>query len=165
MRLLRPDLLVCVIALTLFQAAPALACTVTPALFQDTLDAAHAYHIRPLFLVSMFWTESLYCDGAKSSAGAIGIGQLMPATAKSLHVNPWDPHQNIYGSARYFRGLLDHFSDNYTLALAAYNAGPSAVRRWGGVPPYPETVAHIHTVYHIYKQLEQRYGADFASTR
>src|SRR6056297_639312 len=89
--------------------------------------------------------ESAYQQNAVSSAGAIGLGQLMPATARELGVNPRDPLQNLDGSARYLAMMLEAFSDP-KLALAAYNAGPDAVRRYSGIPPYRETRNHVARV-------------------
>jgi len=86
--------------------------------------------------------ESAYRQGAVSSAGAIGLGQLMPATARDLGVDPRDPLQNLDGSARYLAMMLELFGDQ-RLALAAYNAGPDAVRRYNGIPPYRETQNHV----------------------
>ncbi|ARU01609.1 lytic transglycosylase domain-containing protein [Yoonia vestfoldensis] len=78
--------------------------------------------------------ESAYRQDAISSAGAIGLGQLMPATARNLGIDPRDPLQNLDGSARYLAMMLETFGDPH-LALAAYNAGPDAVRQHGGIPP------------------------------
>ncbi len=86
--------------------------------------------------------ESAYRQDAISSAGAIGLGQLMPATARDLGVDPRDPLQNLDGAARYLAMMLDTFGDP-RLALAAYNAGPEAVRKHGGIPPYREPQAHV----------------------
>lgn len=89
--------------------------------------------------------ESAYNPRALSGAGAIGLGQLMPETARVLGVDPHDPRQNLDGSARYLLMMLDRFGDS-RLALAAYNAGPEAVDRHGGIPPYRETMGHVAKV-------------------
>lgn len=89
--------------------------------------------------------ESAYNPRALSGAGAIGLGQLMPDTARVLGVDPHDPRQNLDGSARYLLMMLDRFGDS-RLALAAYNAGPEAVDRHGGIPPYRETMGHVAKV-------------------
>ncbi len=86
--------------------------------------------------------ESRWNPNAVSHKGAVGLGQLMPATARGLGVDPRDPRQNLDGSARYLKRQYDSFKD-WRLALAAYNAGPEAVRRYGGVPPYAETQAYV----------------------
>jgi soluble lytic murein transglycosylase-like protein len=90
--------------------------------------------------------ESDYDPTCRSSAGAMGLMQLMPGTARGLGVtNAWDPAQNVAGGARYLREQLDTFGD-LSLALAAYNAGPGAVRRYDGVPPYDETQTYVRRV-------------------
>lgn len=89
--------------------------------------------------------ESAYNPRALSGAGAIGLGQLMPDTAQALGVDPHDTRQNLDGSARYLLMMLDRFGDS-RLALAAYNAGPEAVDRHGGIPPYRETMGHVAKV-------------------
>ena len=97
--------------------------------------------------------ESAYRQDAVSSAGAIGLGQLMPATARDLGVDPRDPLQNLDGSARYLAMMLETFGDP-RLALAAYNAGPDAVRQYGGIPPYRETQNHVARVMAVVARLE-----------
>ncbi|MEQ8897151.1 MAG: lytic transglycosylase domain-containing protein [Roseovarius sp.] len=97
--------------------------------------------------------ESAYRQDAVSSAGAIGLGQLMPATARDLGVDPRDPLQNLDGSARYLAMMLEAFGDT-SLALAAYNAGPDAVRQYSGIPPYRETQNHVARVMAIVARLE-----------
>ena len=97
--------------------------------------------------------ESAYRQDAVSSAGAIGLGQLMPATARDLGVDPREPLQNLDGSARYLSMMLETFGDP-RLALAAYNAGPDAVRQYGGIPPYRETQNHVARVMAVVARLE-----------
>lgn len=97
--------------------------------------------------------ESGYRQAAVSSAGAIGLGQLMPATASDLGVDPNDPLQNLDGSARYLAMMLQEFGDP-RLALAAYNAGPEAVRRSRGIPPFPETQNHVARVLRVARRLQ-----------
>ncbi len=97
--------------------------------------------------------ESAYRQDVISSAGAIGLGQLMPATARDLGVDPRDPLQNLDGSARYLAMMLETFGDP-RLALAAYNAGPDAVRQYGGIPPYRETQNHVARVMAVVARLE-----------
>ncbi|MEL6286241.1 MAG: lytic transglycosylase domain-containing protein [Pseudomonadota bacterium] len=97
--------------------------------------------------------ESAYRQDAVSNAGAIGLGQLMPATARDLGVDPRNPLQNLDGSARYLAMMLEAFGDP-RLALAAYNAGPDAVRQYGGIPPYRETQNHVARVMAVVARLE-----------
>ena len=93
--------------------------------------------------------ESAFDPAALSSAGAIGLGQLMPGTAADLGVDPHDPRQNLHGSARYLLMQMDVFG-TAELALAAYNAGPEAVARYGGIPPFNETRTHVSRVIAIF---------------
>lgn len=97
--------------------------------------------------------ESGYKTNARSPVGAIGLGQLMPATAKDLDVDPHDWRQNLDGSARYLLMMLVKFEDS-RLALAAYNAGPNAVERYSGIPPYQETQKHVSRVLTVFNRLE-----------
>lgn len=115
------------------------------------LEASAKYGVDPGLVKSMMMAESSGNPNALSSAGAMGLMQLMPATAESLGItNPWDPAQNIMGGTRYLRGLLDRFGDP-ELAVAAYNAGPGAVRKFNGVPPYPETQGYVARVMSNWK--------------
>ena len=92
--------------------------------------------------------ESAFNPDARSSVGAIGLGQLMPGTADLLGVDPYDPEDNLHGSARYLLAQLEDFG-SADLALAAYNAGPEAVREYGGIPPYAETEGHVAKVLRL----------------
>lgn len=104
------------------------------------------------FFQAMVKIESNYSHSAVSRAGAVGLAQLMPTTAVYLGVDASDPIQNLDGGARY---LLEQMADfeNLTLALAAYNAGPEAVRKYGGVPPFDETQSHIVKVMAAYDRI------------
>lgn len=97
--------------------------------------------------------ESAYSVSARSQVGAIGLGQLMPETARDLNVDPHNWQQNLDGSARYLLMMLVQFGDA-RLALAAYNAGPDAVTRNNGIPPYRETQNHVSRVLAVFNRLE-----------
>ncbi len=105
-----------------------------------------------MFFRANIEVESGYNPKALSHVGAIGLGQLMPGTASVLGVNPHDMHQNLDGSARYMLMLLGRFGSK-ELALAGYNAGPEAVSKHGGIPPYRETIGHVRKVMAIYNRL------------
>lgn len=108
--------------------------------------AAARYGVDVDLIHAVIRAESDYDPHCLSSAGAIGLMQLMPATARSLGLtDAWDPAQNIDGGTKYLRQQLERFGD-LRLALAAYNAGPGAVLRYGGVPPYPETRNYVQRV-------------------
>jgi soluble lytic murein transglycosylase-like protein len=109
--------------------------------------AAQANGIDPALLAGLIKQESGFNPHAGSGAGAQGLTQLMPATARGLGVtNPFDPAQSIMGGAKYLKQQLDAFGGDVTKALAAYNAGPGAVKRFGGVPPYAETQNYVRVV-------------------
>lgn len=116
-------------------------------------QAGARYGIDPALLAAVAWTESGFRPDAVSSAGALGLMQIMPGTAAHLGVDPRDPAQAVDGAARYLRAQLDAFGGDTTLALAAYNAGPGAVRQHGGVPPYAETMAYVQKVAARHRQL------------
>jgi soluble lytic murein transglycosylase-like protein len=103
--------------------------------------------VDPAILHGLIQQESGFDPNSRSSAGASGLTQLMPGTASSLGVsNPLDPAQSIEGGARYLSQMLGQFQGNTSEALAAYNAGPGAVRQYGGIPPYPETQSYVSKV-------------------
>jgi soluble lytic murein transglycosylase-like protein len=115
-----------------------------PPAFRAAIAAAAArYDLSPDFLDAVARSESGYDPDIVSPAGAIGVMQLMPATARQLGVDPRDPTQNIMGGAAYLRAQLDRFDGAVDLALAAYNAGSGRVVQYGGVPPFRETRAYV----------------------
>jgi Transglycosylase SLT domain len=120
------------------------------------MAAAKANRIDDAWLRAIAHTESGFAAGAVSPKGAQGVMQLMPATAREMHVrDPFSPAQSIDGGARYLGELLRRFGGDRRLAAAAYNAGPGAVARYGGVPPYAETQAYVEKV----ELLRTRYAA------
>ena len=116
-------------------------------------DAARTHGVDPRLLVAVAGRESAFNASSVSHAGACGIMQLMPQTARYLGVaNIFDVHDNIFAGARYLRTLLDVFHGDLDLTLAAYNAGPGAVEKFGGVPPYRETQAYVRSVRVAYER-------------
>jgi soluble lytic murein transglycosylase-like protein len=110
-------------------------------------QAAQRNGVDPAVLHGLIQQESGFDPNAQSAAGASGLTQLMPGTASSLGVtNPLDPAQSIEGGARYLSQMMSQFGGNTNDALAAYNAGPGAVRQYGGVPPYAETQSYVTKV-------------------
>lgn len=122
----------------------------------DTLisHAARKHKVDPSLIKSVIKVESDFDRFSISSKGARGLMQLMPDTARLLKVrNVFDPAQNIDGGTRYLGMMLKKFGGDLRLALAAYNAGPNAVKKYGGTPPYPETIRYIQKVYTAYRWL------------
>ena len=107
------------------------------------------------FVKAVIQQESGFNPNATSKCGAMGLMQLMPKTAESLGVtNAYDAEQNIYGGTKYLKGLMDRFGNNKELALAAYNAGPNAVKKYGGIPPYAETQNYVKKVLSNYDNMK-----------
>jgi soluble lytic murein transglycosylase-like protein len=123
----------------------------------DEIDRAAAIYKIPAELVrAVIWAESAGDAGAISHRGAQGLMQLMPRTAGEMYVqDPVDPAQNIMGGTRYLRWLANQFNGDMLLTLAAYNAGPDAVRKFGGVPPFDETRLYVRKVINYYYQLKR----------
>ncbi|MCI8295826.1 MAG: lytic transglycosylase domain-containing protein [Lachnospiraceae bacterium] len=110
-------------------------------------EAASTYNVSVNLIKAVAKAESGFNPSAVSKSGAIGVMQLMPSTARSLGVtDPYDARQNIMGGTKYLRQNLDRFNGNVSLALAAYNAGPNAVQKYGGIPPYQETQNYVKIV-------------------
>jgi soluble lytic murein transglycosylase-like protein len=119
---------------------------------------AERWRIDTNMLVAIVTVESSWHTQAISSAGAIGLGQLMPGTAATLGVDPRDPVQNLSGAARYLSDLMQLFAtkpDRYELVFAAYNAGPKAVSEYGGIPPYDETQHYVVKVLSTWHELQR----------
>lgn len=126
------------------------------------LDSMIAYHaesqnLDPKLVMALIQAESNYNARAVSKKGAIGLMQLMPGTAKLLRVSdPYDPDENLRGGTTYLRKMIDRFAGRIEFAVAAYNAGPGAVEKHGGIPPYRETRDYVRKVLALYN------GEDFS---
>ena len=127
-------------------------------LARKLLMNAARWKVSPNVLAAIVTVESAWHTHAVSYAGAVGLGQLMPGTAAALGVNPRNPEQNLAGAARYLGGLLAKFGSDprrYELAFAAYNAGPKAVERYGGIPPYAQTQHYVLKVLRVWHHLQR----------
>ena len=122
-----------------------------PVLAQTIHNAAQKYGIDPKLVSAVAEVESGGRQEAVSPAGAVGVMQLMPETAAGLGVDPYNMESNIEGGTKYLREMLDTFGGDVKKAVAAYNAGPSAVKAYGGVPPYAETENYVNSVLDIYR--------------
>jgi soluble lytic murein transglycosylase-like protein len=118
--------------------------------------AADSNRLDESLIRAIIHAESAYQPDARSPKGAQGLMQLMPATAQELNVvNPFDPADNISGGSEYLARLLDEFAGDLELAAAAYNAGPAAVHKFGGVPPYDETREYVRRIKILYRRYDQ----------
>lgn len=118
------------------------------------VQEARKQGLCPYLALSVAKQESAFNCNARSHAGAIGLFQLMPATAKDLGVNPYQVDQNICGGIRYLKMMKNQFGST-RLALAAYNAGPGAVQKYGGIPPYRETQKYVQYIMKFYNQYKK----------
>jgi soluble lytic murein transglycosylase-like protein len=123
-------------------------------------------NLDPKLVKAVIQVESGYNHKALSNKGAMGLMQLMPDTASLFNVrNAFDPEENLRAGTRYLRQLLDRFAGRLELALAGYNAGPGAVEKHGGVPPYAETRDYVKQVMMLYRGDRGGFGGDFAPLR
>ncbi|MHB8153018.1 MAG: lytic transglycosylase domain-containing protein [Bacillati bacterium] len=124
----------------------------------DQLVAANAatWGVDPALVKAVIANESGFNANATSDVGAQGLMQLMPSTAAGLGVtDAYNPVQNVWGGTRYLRGLLDRFGGNVPFAVAAYNAGPGAVEKYGGIPPYAQTQNYVQNVLSSYEKYRR----------
>ena len=110
------------------------------------ISKSHKYGLEPSLIRAVITAESNWDPRAISKKGAVGLMQLMPSTAKEMKLDPFSPEENIEGGTRYLRYLLDRFKGRLDFALAAYNAGPTAVERSGGIPSIAETKKYVRKV-------------------
>lgn len=114
------------------------------------------YDVDEDFIKAIIKQESGFNTRATSKKGAMGLMQLMPKTAESLGViDAYNPSQNIEGGVKYLKGLLEKYDNNKELALAAYNAGSGAVKKYGGIPPYKETQNYVNTIMNTYNKVKE----------
>lgn len=115
--------------------------------YLEIAKASKQHNVDPALVRAMIHAESAFKANARSKKGAVGLMQLMPATAKYMGVKrPAQPEQNIFGGVKYLSYLLEKFDGNIRLATAAYNAGPNAVKKYKGIPPFAETKAYVERV-------------------
>lgn len=128
---------------------------------KDVVRVADIHEISPALVTAIIHAESNFNPKARSYAGAKGLMQINAPTQRYLKLkNVYDPIQNIEAGTRYLRELFDIFGGNLVLAIAAYNAGPGAVKRWSGVPPYSETKSYIKKVLAYYDQYRKSLFSD-----
>lgn len=118
-------------------------------------EYSQKYGLDSDFVKAVVKQESGFNEKATSKCGAMGLMQLMPGTAKALNVNdPYNARDNIEGGVKYLKGLMDRFDGDMKLALAAYNAGPNAVKKYNGVPPYNETQNYVKNIMSMYQRIQ-----------
>ncbi len=122
---------------------------------QEVMIIANKYNIDPLLIMAMIKVESDYMPDAVSSAGAVGLMQVLPSTAELFYVkNLYSPKDNIEAGVEYFKYLYTIFNGDYVMAIAAYNAGEQAVLKYKGIPPYPETQWYVAKVLKTFFKMK-----------
>ena len=122
-------------------------------IYETVIYFSNKYKVSSDLIFAIIDQESNYNYKDSSSAGAIGLMQIIPSTANYLKINPYNSTQNIEGGVRYFKEMLDKYQKT-SLALAAYNAGPGAVDKYNGIPPYQETTNYVSKISKIYQNLK-----------
>jgi hypothetical protein len=141
---------------------PHLPMSQTQAYATAVLNESYKLHLDPRFVMAIVTVESGWRPNAQSNVGARGLGQLMPETASGLHVNAWSGLDNIKGTSTYLAQLVKRFEkapQHFSWAIGAYNAGPNAVARYQGIPPYAETQRYVKKVLHAWQTLNTRIAA------
>jgi soluble lytic murein transglycosylase len=136
-------------------AKPTISCHVTS--YDDVIsEAAKRHGLSSSLIKALIHVESFFNPRAVSKKGAIGLMQIMPENLQALNISdPFDPWENIMGGASYLKSMLERFRGELPLALAAYNAGPTAVERYRDIPPYPETVAYVKKVMRFFRHYKK----------
>jgi hypothetical protein len=128
-------------------------------------SSARRYRVDPALVRAVIHAESAFRPAAKSNKGALGLMQLMPGTARDMGVvNVMSPEENIQGGVKYLAWLLEENRGNTTLATAAYNAGPNAVKRYNGIPPYEETRIYVERVKILYDRYKRESNKTFSGS-
>lgn len=128
---------------------------------EEITEAAHVHNVNPALIAAVIHAESNFKPFARSHVGAQGLMQIMPATQRHLGCrNGFDPRQNIYAGSKYLKELLGTFRGNLIKTIAAYNAGPGAVKKYGGTPPYKETRGYVKKVLKHYKRYQKVFASD-----
>jgi Transglycosylase SLT domain/Domain of unknown function (DUF4124) len=141
-------------------AQSAVTSTNVPSAYLESINTACDRHgVDPALVHAIMKVESDFNPYALSRKGAMGLMQLMPQTAMDMNVrNSFNPEENIFGGVKYLRYLLDRYEGNVSLALAAYNSGETAVKRWGTIPPFPETRNYVQRIMKLYHGSGTTYG-------
>jgi soluble lytic murein transglycosylase-like protein len=124
--------------------------------YSQVKESSDKYNVDPNLILAVMKAESGFNKNAVSRAGAIGLMQLMPQTARSLGINPYNHIENVEGGTLYLKKMMDMFGQDISLALAAYNAGPQNVKKYGGIPPFNETKNYVDNVIKYYNEFSRK---------